>query len=317
MRDVAKTLKKDLPGELHAAIQWLEQLDIQYSRTRFGRYKRILDQLETARLAQATRIRIDSPWVKNETLYDAVRRLDAAATLFEANELVMIHQGLAGKGLDTYLSPRLEELVSGPESYANENATKTNRARNKGFELAIIARLAQAGLTVQQDEGLADVVACLGETTYIVECKRPYSKAGVAEAIRKAGDQLETRYEHSRCTDAVGFIALDLTRVFNAKLNVGDSFFFQREFEAKITGDMDALVAEYGEQFDRVTNKRTAGVLLRYSELAWVESTGTMSWFHKYGVTPFTRRSPAKVDTVWAVRSALERLRLSEGLNAR
>lgn len=314
--DIVRALRTDLPGEFHAAIRWLENLGIAYSRTRFGRYRATLDKLESARLSQSARIKIESVWVKNETLYDAVLELDASATLFEANELVMIHQGLADKDLERYLLPRLEELVSGPESYVEENATKTNQARNKGFELAIIARLAKAGLTIQQDEGLADVVARLGDTTCIVECKRPYSKAGVRDAILRAGDQLERRYQQPQSADAIGFIAIDLTRVFNPQLEVKYDVPIH-EMEARMTDTMDALVAEYGKEFDRVRDKRTTGVLLRHSELAWIQSSQSMSWMHKYGVTPFTRRSPAKVDIVWALKDALERLRRLEGMPVR
>ena len=315
-KEVARTLKTNLPEEFEAAVRWLEKLGIAYSRTRFGRYKETLGKVESARQAPAARIKIESPWVKNQTWYNAVRDLDAFATLFETNELVMIHQGLAGKHLETYLLPRLEKLVSGPENYVNENATKTNQARNAGFELAVIARLAKAGLAIQQHEGLADVVARLGDTTYVVECKRPYSKTGVGNLILRAGEQLETRYQQPGSADATGFIALDLTRVFNPQFEVKNDVPLH-EMEVRMTEIVDALVAEYGKQFDRVRDKRTAGVLLRHSELAWIEPSQTMSWMHKYGVTPFTRRSPARVDTVWALKDALERLCRSEGLPIR
>ena len=116
--------------------------------------------------------------------------------------------------------------------------------------------------------------------------------------------------------DAIGFIALDLTRVFNPKLEVKKDAPLH-EMEVRMTKIMDVLVAEYGKEFDKVKDKRTAGVMLRHNELAWIESNQTISWMHKYGVTPFTRRSPVWAGTVWALKDALERLRRSEGLPIR
>jgi hypothetical protein len=71
--------------------------------------------------------------------------------------------------VDAYLRPGLKEMVSGTHSFVDENALSSNKARNTGFELAVIARLATAGLVIQQDDGLADVVGRLGNITVIVE----------------------------------------------------------------------------------------------------------------------------------------------------
>jgi hypothetical protein len=179
--ETARIVYSNLPSELQAATQWLDRLGIAYSATRFGNYKKTLNKLESARLAGIN-------------LYDAASELSAFASLFEANELVTIHQCLADKRLDTYLRPKLKELVSGPYSYVDENASSSNKARNIGFELAVIARLSAAGLAIRQDGGISDVVAQLGSTPVIVECKRPQSEVGIPRAIADARYQLAKRY---------------------------------------------------------------------------------------------------------------------------
>ena len=310
--DISRTLDTHLPSELDAAIQWLDQLGIAYSQTRFGRYKLTLDRLESARVtAESARIKVESALVKEVNLYDIARRLNAFAPLFEANELAMIHAGLSGRGLGTYLRPRLEELVAGPESYVDESAARP-KARNTGFELAVIARLATAGLIIQQDENLADVVARLGNTIYVVECKRPQSEAGVYDAIRGARKQLDTRYLQMDTANATGFIALDLTKVFNPTLSVTDDM-SAHEMVPQINTRMRSLLRRHIKDWERVKDDRTAGILLRHSELAWIESNKRMSLFHKYAITHVPGRSPARRVTVTAVEEALNRALLSEG----
>jgi hypothetical protein len=76
---------------------------------------------------------------------------------------------------------------------------------------------------------------------------------------------------------------------------------------------MDALILRYAKVSDRVRDKRTAGVLLRHSELAWNEADRRMSWTYKFGITPLTNRTAVRVDVVRRVQQALDRAALSEG----
>jgi hypothetical protein len=308
----SKSVNTHLPSELDSVLRWFDELGIDYSPTRLGRYKEILDNVELARVRiEAARIKLESPWVKSDNLYDAVRKLDAAATLFEANELVMIHQGLAGRKLDAYLRPRLKELVSGTDSYVNESGARI-KARNTGFELAVIARLANAGFTIQQDPGLADVVARLGDTTYIRECKRPQSEAGVYDSIRYARKQLNKRYLEVKEPNSVGFIALDVTKVFNRDLLITDGVPLH-EMTSRITRRMDSFLDRHLADFKRVNEDRTAGILVRDSVLAWIEPSKEMSWIHKYGVRQMPRCSAARVCAINAVENALNCAVFSDG----
>ncbi|MGO8855132.1 MAG: hypothetical protein ACLQO1_05405 [Steroidobacteraceae bacterium] len=295
--EAARIVYSNLTSELQAATQWLDRLGIAYSATRFGRYTKTLNELEAARLAG-----ID--------LFDTASELCAFAPLFEANELVTIHQGLAGKRLDAYLRPKLKELVSGPDSYVDENASSSNKARNAGFELAVIASLATAGLSIRQDGGVADVVAQLGSTTVIVECKRPQSEAGIHRAITDARHQLAKRYREARRSSTTGFIALDLIKVSNPNLSV-TSDIRRREVVSLIRQRKESVVKMYANSWNSVQEEQTAGVLLRLSVLAWIKEDRTMSWIYKSGITPFVGRSETQVGVVRAVQHAVDRAVMS------
>lgn len=291
LEEAARIVYSNLASELQAATRWLDHLGIAYSATRFGRYRKTLNELESARLAGIN-------------LYDAASELSAFASLFEANELVTIHQSLAGKKLDMYLRPKLKELVSGPYSYVDENASSSNKARNTGFELAVIASLATAGLSIRQDGGVSDVVAQLGSTTVIVECKRPQSESGIHRAITDASYQLAKRYRKAR-SGATGFIALDLTKLSNPNLSV-TSDMRRSEIVSLIRQRMESLVKNYANSWNSVREEQTAGVLLRISVLAWTKEDRTMSWIHKSGITPLVGRREVRVGVVRAVQQAVD-----------
>lgn len=300
--DAANIQYTNLPAELEAALQWLDRSGIAYSTSRFAYYKKTLNEVEAERLA-------------GTNLYVVAERLNAFVPIFEANELVTIHQGLAGKGLDAYLSSKLHELVSGPESYVDETPKSgSNKARNTGFELSVIANLAQAGLTIEQEGGLADVVARLGGVTVIVECKRPQSEARMERAICDARDQLVTRYKSRRKIrpHTTGIIALDLTKVINPTLSLAinepDGAMRSRIGEA-----IDSLNNDCCRFFDRIRDQRIAGVLYRYSEITWNGVRKTISWNSKYDVRPITNRTSVRVEVVRSIQKALNRVALSEG----
>ena len=280
--NIPGSINTNLPLELKAALEWLGELGIEYPHTRFGRYKKTLDKLEAGRLKIKSAIKLESHWVKNPNLYDAVAKLNASATLFEANELATIHQGLANRGLEKYLRPQLKVLVSGAASYVEEGVERS-KARDTGFELAVMARLATAGFITQPDSGLADVVVRRGETTYIMECKRPQSDAGVYDAIRDARKQLDVRYQQMPATNPIGFIALDVTKLFNPELTVPDVV-RPLEIISLIPKRMATFLDTRRRDFERVSDARTAGILVRYSVLAWAEASQCLCWLHHYGV---------------------------------
>lgn len=295
----AKVVYSNLISELQAATQWLDRLGIAYSATRFGRYRKTLNALEAARLAG-----ID--------LFSAARDLCAFAPLFEANELVIIHQGLSGKRLDAYLRPKLTEFVSGPDSYIDENTSSSNKARNTGFELAVIASLATAGLSIRQDAGDADVVAQLGTTTIVVECKRPQFEERVQQVITDARHQLAKRYRKARNSRTTGIIAIDLTKVKNPNLSV-TSAVRRQEVVSAISQSMECVVKTYVNAWNSVQEEQTAGVLLRLCMLAWTKEDRAMSWVYKTGITPLVGRNETRVGVIRAVQYAMDRAVMSGG----
>jgi len=123
----------DVPTRLQAATEWLTSLGIAHEPMRLGDYRRSIEALTRAQ-DRSTVLRQQLPDINN--------------AIYEAFELIDIHQSLAGK-CDDAIASHLKQVASGPVAYAEENpATSSNRARNIGFELGVMAYLVQAGLSL-------------------------------------------------------------------------------------------------------------------------------------------------------------------------
>jgi hypothetical protein len=127
-------------------------------------------------------------------------------------------------------------------------------------------------------------------------------------------DQLVDHYkQRKKVALTTGFIALDLTKILNPTLSVQKDE-PHRAMMSRIGDAMDDLNDRYCRVWDRVRDKRTAGVLYRYSEVAWSEVRKAIVWNHKYGGSAITGRSAARVELVRNVEKALNRVALSEGM---
>lgn len=203
--------------------------------------------------------------------------------------------------------------MSGAASYVEESVGRS-KARDTGFELAVMARLATAGFITQPDSGLADVVVRMGGTTYIMECKRPQSEAGVYDAIRDARRQLDVRYQQMPATNPIGFIAVDVTKLFNPELTV-PNVVRPVELISLIPKRMATFLDSRRKEFEKVSDARTAGILVRYSVLTWAEASQCLCWLHHYGVRHMPDAHAVGLRAVKVVEEAINRANGLEPLN--
>lgn len=145
-----------------------------------------------------------------------------ATALVEALEFSEALQELRHLDPDR-LRKKLEVILTGPPLPITENASSTNAPRNTLFELYLASRLAAGGLPVELGEH-PDLTCRIGEIEVLIECKRPYSPAGVEGAIKEASHQL-TRELESRQRASFGVIAISVSKV----LNPGDLLFTYTE----------------------------------------------------------------------------------------
>jgi hypothetical protein len=80
------------------------------------------------------------------------------------------------------------------------------------FELSLAADWKNGGADVKLGE--PDIHVSFGGTTFLVECKRPFSAHSVRQNIKNATQQLEKTLASPEHKDSFGVIAVSLNRVF-------------------------------------------------------------------------------------------------------
>jgi hypothetical protein len=253
----------ELAANLQKVAAWLGDLGIDERRTRLGDYRRVMQQLADAH-AHGDKDALRAMWPSS------------MVPLFEAEELVGIHQWLSGPQHNGYVRDRIRIVASGPPSYTDENTSSGNRARNTAFELAIAARIVGGGL--QLDHSVpSDVAVRVAAYTVVVECKRPQSEDSLERNVDDARHQLRNRYKSANRSGCVGIIAVDLTKILNPNHNL-----LRGVPEAEIGEVLSGALEDYSREHERVWQKnrdrQTAAVLLRLNVMAQLaDETGLTS----------------------------------------
>lgn len=156
--------------------------------------------------------------------------------LFEALEVHAVLQAFSGEP-----SPALKEKVKralcGPVQPPNEEP-KNSDGRNTMFELSLAADWKNRGNPVELGE--PDIRLLLARSTVLVECKRPFYEDTVLSNIEDAASQLGKELDKAMNLQALGIIAISLSRVFTqndlvCKADEQDGKEFARkEFDAMI-----------------------------------------------------------------------------------
>jgi hypothetical protein len=243
------TRRKSLREDLDPALNWLNDLGIDHSKTRIGNYRRNLDQLEKLDISKAH--------LSGDTFDTAV----------EAADLVIIHKAL-GKRQDEVLRRRLKEFVKGPVHSRDEKpqAGSTYKARSTGLELLIASHFAMAGFDVSFDT-ISDVVVSDKRTVFHIECKRPSKIENVEDCIGEAYSQLKTRYDsYKGIIPQRGFAVVSITKCMNPE---NEQYIFDKEEDiySALSYTGNQFLEQNRNIFYKGLNELTMGVIM-YLQIA-------------------------------------------------
>jgi hypothetical protein len=127
---------------------------------------------------------------------------------------------------------KLHRALSGPMRPTDETHRNSD-GRNVMFELALAAEWKLRGLKIQLGE--PDFRLALGNTSFLVECKRPGKVESVVPNVRDAGKQLKSTLDKPDRATSFGVVAISAARV----LNPGSQIFVEKsEKEFQQLGDL-------------------------------------------------------------------------------
>lgn len=257
---------ESIDEDLKAALSWLDNLGIDYNKTRIRTYEKDIESLIN---------------IYNTKNIEAARREfpKICNSLYEVSEFIVLYKGLANK-FDDQVADRIQEFCKGTVSYAEENPDSSNRARNVAFELLIASLLKSRGIELDFRDDVD--VACIFENyTILFECKRPQSSAKIKKNVKTAFKQLSKHCAkfQSKCK---GIIAVDISKICNPKFQL-----FVFENKTAINNGLSKMIDNFitnRKSFWQINKyKNTIGVLIRFSLLAVNEQEKLITYCQQYG----------------------------------
>jgi hypothetical protein len=148
-----------------------------------------------------------------------------ASSLFDAIEIIQILEAFYADATQS-LREKVMRASRGCFVPAEEKIENSS-ARNAMFELALASRWKSLGLQVELGE--PDIQLHIGNTRFLVECKRPFEMRSVPSNIEDANSQLGRELDKPENAEAFGMIAISLSRAFTR----GDLTCFAPEQEGR------------------------------------------------------------------------------------
>ena len=262
---------REMSNRVNGACEWLVDHGLAIEVTRIGEYRECLCTLAE---------HYDNGTL--ERLENAVEFPEMVNSVWEASELIRIHEGLRAV-VSTDLDDKPSRFIKGPGK--KSVSRKDDPGRDVAFELGIAARFARAGFDV--DFGTdADIKIPLPDCTLYLECKRPKSQAKVDRHVSASARQLRRRYASAGAGETPkGVLALSLSMVINpgGHLLVAET---RSELDAKVRHHTDAFVKRHQHRWMKrvALDGSTLGVLLVLDLPTIIEERHLLSTYHEFAV---------------------------------
>jgi hypothetical protein len=185
-------------------VEWLQGLGI---RSQTNRVLQLLSALEGDPMGKVS-------WKGQTVPLASVTFGELATALIELRDLIEIYYAFRSDNTAIF-KDKLGAALSGPLTIVEESTEKpaNTAGRNIMFELSLAAHWRLLGLDVELSD--PDVILHVGDITFYVECKRPFSEHSVRSNLRDALRQLNRKLSHAASTSHFGLVALSVTRILN------------------------------------------------------------------------------------------------------
>lgn len=282
---------------LDIAVRWFESLNVQYSSSRIGQYKRDIDFMIK---------KIAGDKISELTTTDKFPQI--INSLYETDEIILIYKGLSKLQITNDIKNNLSTIAKGPADILNESlSSSSHKARDISFELIMVALFTEAGYQVIFE---ADADLVLDEKKYIIffECKRPNSFNSLAANIKKASKQLRNRYMSSKSLKPkYGIIAVSLEKILNPNHYM---------LTAKDDIEIDAIISQEVENFIRtnqliwknIKEGNTIGIIFFFKTIAIYQSRNIVTTCRFLAVNNIVDPDTIEIEILKEIISRLQKV---------
>lgn len=240
----------DKNEQLSRALDWFSSAGISVFDTRIQKY-----QADLQNIIQLLEVN------DKDTLSGPEFFANAVNSIYEANQIISVHNGLREFVASPELKRKLNLFVKGPHfAQAEDIEHGTNLPRDIAFELTMAAYFNKAGFEIDF-HSTADLRAVLDSRVFFLECKRPRKPTSVRASIKAAESQLFERYKTIDSSSVFGIIALSIDMIVNPKyqLLVADD---EHAIDSRMATESQLFAKQYDVNWKRIRDTRTIGMLI-------------------------------------------------------
>jgi len=261
---LSKQSYNDILNGLRETKEWLNKLNIPFSKSRFGQYEKNMKMLNE---------HFEKDKVKEFLKMTDFE--DVVVSLNESMEIVDIYTQLKHHNPD-FLKRKLKLMIKGPFLTKEENVDRgTNIARNTFYELYTTAVLKRAGFEILFDQ--PSDVACSSDSKIVLfECKRPQTKDAVKRNLRSAVRQLTKSLNDLSTANARGIVAILVSKI----LNRGDKLLIGRnegDLSKTINRILDGIAEQFAALHRKVIDTRIIGTFYHLNTPAVIQDTNSLT----------------------------------------
>ncbi|VAW90102.1 hypothetical protein MNBD_GAMMA18-582 [hydrothermal vent metagenome] len=239
------------------ACEWMESLGINYTRTRFGEYKK-----DFALFFNPNRKNI--PTDDLELANEFYVFMQAQMEVVQLIRLMNTYQDKACEGfLNTF-----KKTMSGRKLRREAINATQDPARDFAFELSVASRFIKGGFTVDLSDR-ADLVVDINGKKLFVECKRIRSEKKLKPRVNHANTQIEKRLKKCVSNKPRGVVALDLTDIINPMSSIV-VYSDIKEFYRASVDTIEEYVIKKSEILKSKYDKRCLGILCEKTSIGFL-----------------------------------------------
>lgn len=251
----------EINNQLKDSIDWLKLFIPNIIPTRFGQYQKDIEYL--INVLNENRLHLLNKPVSSSKIMNS---------LYEADEIIQIFQGLANYGQIGYLKNKLPVFIKGPFEVKSEvKSVNAHKARDISFELFIASLFSRTSFIVDFSTD-ADLLLKNNNFSLFIECKRPNSVNSIRSNIKIASSQLKKRFNvYTEKENIYGIIFISVENVINPNhslIYTSDEYELTRMLDSK----MDAFIQNNRKYWNKIKDNRIIGIIAFFKSFGIYEN---------------------------------------------
>jgi len=286
----------EINNQLRDAIDWLKTFVPNITPTRFGQYQKDIEYL--IKVLNENKLYLLNKPVSSSKIMNS---------LYEADEIIQIYEGLSNCGQTKYLKNKIPIFVKGPvEVNSEKESASAHMARDISFELFIASLFSSTSFKIDFSTE-ADLLITNSDYRLFVECKRPNSINSIRSNVKIASSQLKKRFNLFVDKENVyGIIFISVDNIINPNhslIYTSDEYELTRMLES----NMAAFIQNNKQHWNKIGDKKIIGIVAFFKSFGIYENKKLPLYIRYALANNIIDRSEKEIDILKEVATLIDK----------